>query len=66
MRIPKGALAAALLFGFATNLAGVMQSVGADIPAEYILMIPYVVTILAVAGFVGAVRAPAMEGKPYP
>lgn len=63
---PKGALAAALLFGFATNLAGVMQSVGADIPAEYILMIPYVVTILAVAGFVGAVRAPAMEGKPYP
>lgn len=63
---PKGALAAALLFGFATNLAGVMQSVGADIPAEYVLMIPYIVTILAVAGFVGAVRAPAMEGKPYP
>ncbi|OKL46314.1 ABC transporter permease [Boudabousia liubingyangii] len=63
---PKGALAAALLFGFATNLASVMQSVGSPLPAEYMLMLPYVVTILAVAGFVGSVRAPAAEGKPYP
>lgn len=63
---PTGALAAALLFGFATNLGAVMQSVGADIPAEYVLMTPYIVTILAVAGFVGAVRPPAEEGKPYP
>lgn len=63
---PTGALAAALLFGLATNLGGVMQAVGAPIPAEYLLMIPYLVTILAVAGFVGAVRPPAAEGKPYP
>ncbi len=63
---PTGALAAALLFGFATNLGAVMQSVGAPIPAEYVLMTPYVVTILAVAGFVGAVRPPAAEGIPYP
>lgn len=63
---PSGALAAALLFGFATNLGAVMQAVGADIPAEYLLMIPYLVTILAVAGFVGAVRPPAAEGVPYP
>lgn len=63
---PKGALAAALLFGFATNLGAVMQVVGAPIPAEFLLMTPYVVTILAVAGFVGAVRAPAAEGKAYP
>ncbi len=63
---PTGALAAALLFGFATNLGAVMQAVGASVPAEYLLMIPYVVTILAVAGFVGAVRAPAAEGDPYP
>lgn len=63
---PTGALAASLLFGFATNLGAVMQAVGADIPSQFLLMIPYLVTILAVAGFVGAVRAPAMEGKPYP
>lgn len=63
---PKGAFAAALLFGFATNLGAVMQVVGSPIPAEFLLMTPYVVTILAVAGFVGAVRAPAAEGKAYP
>lgn len=63
---PKGALAAALLFGFATNLGAVMQAVGAPVPSEYLLMIPYLITILAVAGFVGAVRAPASEGVPYP
>lgn len=63
---PVGALTAALLFGFATNLGAVMQAVGAPVPAEYLLMIPYIVTILAVAGFVGAVRPPAAEGEPYP
>lgn len=63
---PRGALAAALLFGFATNLGAVMQVVGSPIPAQFLLMTPYLVTILAVAGFVGAVRAPAAEGKPYP
>lgn len=63
---PKGVLSAALLFGFATNLGAVMQAVGAAVPPQFLLMIPYVVTILAVAGFVGAVRAPAAEGVPYP
>ncbi|OKL53151.1 ABC transporter permease [Bowdeniella nasicola] len=63
---PKDAVAAAAIFGFATNLGYVMQSVNNSIPYEFLLMIPYVVTILAVAGFVGAVRPPAMEGKPYP
>lgn len=63
---PVGAVMAALLFGFSTNLGVIMQAVGGSIPAEYLLMIPYVVTILAVAGFVGAVRIPAAEGKPYP
>lgn len=63
---PVGALMAALLFGFATNLGAVMQAVGAPVPAEYLLMIPYLVTILAVAGFVGAVKPPAAEGIPYP
>lgn len=63
---PVGAVAAAVLFGFATNLGFVMQTVGAPIPTEFVLMIPYLVTILAVAGFVRAAKAPAAEGKPYP
>lgn len=63
---PKGAVAAAAIFGFATNLGFIMQGLNDTIPYEFLLMIPYVVTILAVAGFVGAVRPPAMEGKPYP
>ncbi|WP_279057861.1 ABC transporter permease [Mobiluncus mulieris] len=63
---PKGAVAASLLFAFATALGYVMQSASSPIPTEFLLMIPYLVTILAVAGFVGRVRPPAMEGKPYP
>lgn len=63
---PRGAVAAAALFGFATNVGFTMQSVGSPVPTEFVLMIPYVVTILAVAGFVKAVRPPAAEGDPYP
>ena len=35
------------------------------IPSEFMLMLPYVVTILAVAGFAGQIRGPAASGKPY-
>ena len=63
---PLGTLYAALLFGFATSVGQALSVVGSPIPANFILMIPYVVTILAVAGFVGKVRAPAAEGVPYP
>ncbi|EEH65633.1 branched-chain amino acid ABC transporter, permease protein [Actinomyces urogenitalis DSM 15434] len=63
---PVGTLYAALLFGFATAVGQTLSVVGSPIPANFILMIPYVVTILAVAGYVGKVRAPAAEGVPYP
>ncbi len=63
---PLGALAAALLFGFSRNLANMLSAMGGTgIPGEFLLMIPYVVTIFAVAGFVGRVRAPAAENIPY-
>ena len=62
---PKGALAAALLFGFADNLQNALGVVGVQVPSQFMLMAPYLVTIFAVAGLVGRVRPPAMEGKPY-
>ncbi|MDO4899260.1 ABC transporter permease [Actinomyces sp.] len=63
---PVGTLYAALLFGFATSVGQTLSVIGSPIPANIILMIPYIVTVLAVAGFVGRVRAPAAEGVPYP
>jgi simple sugar transport system permease protein len=62
---PIGALAAALLFGFADNLQSVLSIIGTPIPSEFMLMAPYLATIFAVAGLVGKVRAPAADGKPY-
>lgn len=63
---PIGGVAAALLFGFAMNLGYTLSIIGSPMPSQIMLMIPYVVTILAIAGFVGRVRAPAAEGVPYP
>ena len=56
---------AALLFGFASNLQNVLGAIGSPVPSEFMLMLPYVVTIFAVAGLVGKVRGPAAAGKPY-
>jgi len=62
---PIRATLAALLFGFATNLQSTLSIVGSPVPSEFMLMLPYVVTIVAVAGFVGLSRPPAASGKPY-
>ncbi len=62
---PYGAVAAALLFGFSKNLGNVLSTIGSGVPSEILLMLPYVITIFAVAGFVGRVRPPAAEGIPY-
>jgi general nucleoside transport system permease protein len=62
---PTGAVAAALLFGFSKNLGNVLSTIGSTVPSEFLLMLPYVVTIIAVAGLVGRVRAPAAENIPY-
>lgn len=62
---PLGAVAAALIFGFADNLQGVLSIIGTPIPSEFMLMAPYIATIIAVSGFVGRVRAPAADGIPY-
>jgi ABC-type uncharacterized transport system permease subunit len=62
---PLGATAAALLFGFANSLQSTLSTINVPIPSYILLMTPYVATIIAVAGLVGRVRAPAADGKPY-
>jgi general nucleoside transport system permease protein len=62
---PTGALLAALLFGFADKLQNYLSLIGSPIPSSFLVMLPYLATILAVAGLVGRVRAPAADGKPY-
>lgn len=62
---PLGAFAAALLFGFADALQSILAVLNVPIPSQFLLMAPYIATILAVAGLVGRVRPPAADGQPY-
>ena len=62
---PIKATLAALLFGFASNLQNTLSVIGSPVPSEFMLMLPYLVTIFVVAGVVGKSRAPAADGKPY-
>ena len=62
---PLGATAAALLFGFTEALQSFLGSITVPISPFILGMAPYVATIIAVAGLVGRVRAPAADGKPY-
>jgi ABC-type uncharacterized transport system permease subunit len=64
---PRGAIAAALLFGFTDQLQTTLSIVvpPVQIPSAFLGMAPYLVTIIAVAGFVGRVQAPAADGEPY-
>ncbi len=61
---PVGALAAALVFGFADALQVKLAILDSGIPSEFLLMAPYLVTIVVVAGVVGAARPPAADGQP--
>jgi simple sugar transport system permease protein len=62
---PLGAMAAALLFGFCRQLGDVLGLLSVPISPYLLAMLPYLATIIAVAGLVGKVRAPAADGKPY-
>jgi len=63
---PIGAWGAALLFGLATAMQTQIQFTGAiDIPHQFIGLLPYVLTIVVLAGFGGRARPPAAIGKPY-
>lgn len=62
---PLKAATAALLFGFASALEKQLSLAGAPVPSQFMLMLPYVVTLAAVAGLVGRSRPPAADGVPY-
>ena len=62
---PIGGFFAGLIFGFADAIQSRLSILSVAIPSEFMLMLPYVVTIIVVAGLVGRARAPAADGKPY-
>jgi general nucleoside transport system permease protein len=62
---PVGAMGAAILFGFATELNLALSSLGTPIPGAFLSMAPYLATILVVASLGGLVRPPAAENKPF-
>jgi simple sugar transport system permease protein len=63
---PFGALAASLLFGYTQALQNELLLAGVTtVPRQFVSMLPYLVTIVAVSGFVGRVRPPAAEGQVY-
>lgn len=67
---PIGALAAALVFGFADATQSLLSILGSSgqtvlVPPQFLGSVPYIVTIIVVAGVVGRVRGPASAGQPY-
>src|SRR5690606_8803412 len=63
--MPFGALGAALIFGFAESLQTRLAILSVPIPSQFLLMAPYLVTIVVLAGVVGEAMAPAADGEPY-
>ena len=63
--LPFGAFGGGLLFGFSTALETRFQILGVTLPPQLLQMIPYLVTIIVLAGLVGRARPPAADGVPY-
>jgi simple sugar transport system permease protein len=62
---PFGSFGAGLLFGFFDSLASKLAILGIQIPSQFMLMLPYVITILILAGVVGKSHVPAADGEAY-
>jgi simple sugar transport system permease protein len=62
---PVYAAVMALFFGFVTQMASQLQTLSTPMPSQFLLILPYIATIIAVAGLVGRVRAPAADGIPF-
>jgi simple sugar transport system permease protein len=62
---PFGSFGAGLLFGFADSLASRIAILQVKIPSEFLLMAPYIATMIVLAGVVGKGQMPAADGEPY-
>lgn len=62
---PIRAALMALFFGFVTQLASQLQTLRTPMPSQFLLLLPYLATIIAVAGLIGRSRGPKADGVPY-
>jgi simple sugar transport system permease protein len=62
---PIGSLGAGFLFGFADAIGSKLSLLGSNIPAQFMAMAPYLITMIVLAGFIGRGQAPAADGEPY-
>lgn len=62
---PIGSFGASLLFGFTDALQTKLAILKLPIPSEFLLMIPYLATMVVLAGIVGKGQMPAADGQPY-
>jgi len=62
---PIGAYMSSLIFGFADSLQVKLQILRIPIPSEFLLMAPYIVTMIILTGVVGRAIPPAADGQPY-
>ena len=62
---PWGAMFASLLFGFASGLQAALQAANVAIPPQFLLALPYVLTLVALVGAMGRAAPPAYVAKPY-
>jgi general nucleoside transport system permease protein len=63
--MPFGAFGGALLFGFAEALGTRFQLLNVPLPSQFLQILPYVTTMVVLAGLIGRAVAPAADGQPY-
>lgn len=62
---PKGVMAACMFFGLAEALAETLQGGSLLIPSQFLLMLPFILTLIVLSGWIGEAQPPAADGKPY-
>jgi simple sugar transport system permease protein len=63
--MPFGAMLGALIFGLGTSITSTLSIFRPDIPSQIPQMLPYILTIIILAGAMGRAVSPAADGKPY-